>query len=102
QQIEAETRTVEDIATRFDSLGSNRGLIATPKTPEEHYHNARIHELGGNFSAARKEYHDYLSANLEALDPWLNYEDMLKTSEGKAGAAESLRTAHKEPATISY
>ena len=102
QQIANESRNVEAIAKRFDSLGSNRGLISGPKTPEEHYHNARIQELGGNFSAARTEYSEYLAANLEALDPWLSYENMLKTAEGKAGTAEAMRKAHKEPATISY
>src|SRR5207253_109511 len=63
-QMAREGNTVENIAKHFDSLGSSRGLITTPKTPEEHYHNARVHELGGNFEAARKEYSEYLSANL--------------------------------------
>jgi len=102
QQITNESRNIEAIAKRFDSLGSNHGLVAAPKTPEEHYHNARIHELGGNFSAARNEYAEYLAANLEALDPWLSYENMLKTSEGRAGAAEAMQKSHKEPPTISY
>lgn len=83
--------TLETIAGRFETLANNKGLIADPETPEEHYHNARIHELGGNFSAARKEYAAYLSANLEALDPWLAYAEMLKASEGRAGAIETLR-----------
>ena len=102
REITSQTHTVEEIAKRFDSLGSNRGLISAPKTPEEHYHNARIHELGGNFSAARKEYAEYLAGNLEALDPWLSYENMLKTAEGRAGAIETLRNARKQPETISY
>src|SRR6185295_20112693 len=45
KKIVEETRSVEAIAKRFDSLGGTRGLIPSPKTPEEHYHNARIHEL---------------------------------------------------------
>src|SRR4029077_17478809 len=80
------------------------GLIASPKTPEEHYHNARLHELGGNFTAARKEYTEYLSANLEALDPWLSYSAMLKASEGKAGAVETIHYFGDKlkPPTVSY
>lgn len=96
--------SVEEIASRFDSLAKTGGLIVGAKTPEEHYHNARIHELGGNFAAARKEYSEYLTANLELLDPWQSYAAMLKAQEGRAGAAETLRYfADKlEPRTVSY
>ncbi len=96
--------TLEKIADRFEALSSNGGVIANAKTPEEHYHNARIYELGGNFSAARKEYADYLFANLEAIDPWLSYSAMLKSSEGKAGAIEAMRYMGDKlkPPTISY
>ena len=103
REIAQEGRAVETIAKHFDSLGSTRGLIQSPKTPEEHYHNARVHELGGNFTAARTEYAQYLSANVEALDPWLSYENMLKAAEGKNGAVESMRSFQKlTPQTVSY
>ena len=103
EKMAEEGQAVALIAKRFDSLGSSRGLIASPKTPEEHYHNARIDELGGNFSAARKEYSEYLASNLEALDPWLSYEEMLKTAEGRAGAIESMHSFDKlKPRTVSY
>ena len=96
--------TMDKIADRFESLASNGRLIPEPKTPEEHYHNARMHELGGNFAAARKSYAEYLSANLEAIDPWLSYAEMLKASEGRAGALETLRYfgAKLDPQTVSY
>ena len=96
--------TLEKIADRFEALSSNGGIIQNAKTPEEHYHNARIHELGGNFSAARKEYSDYLFSNLEAIDPWLSYLAMLKSAEGKAGAAEAMRYLGDKlkPPTVSY
>ncbi len=95
--------SVEEIAKRFDSLAATGGLIPGARTPEEHYHNARIHELGGNFSAARKEYSEYLAANLELLDPWQSYAAMLKAQEGRAGAAETLRyfSEKLEPRTVS-
>ncbi len=83
--------SVEEIAKRFDSLSAAGGLIAAAKTPEEHYHNARLHELGGNFTAARKEYAEYLAANLDVLDPWQSYTAMLKAQEGRAGAIETVR-----------
>lgn len=97
-------RDMEKIAEHFNALTSNGGLIAKPKTPEEHYHNARVHETDGNFVAARKDYAAYLAANLEALDPWLNYAAMLKAQEGRAGALENLRAlgGKLEPSTVSY
>ena len=103
-KIDKSQQTLEKIADRFEALASNGGVIANAKTPEEHYHNARIHELSGNFSAARKEYSDYLFSNLEAIDPWLSYLAMLKSAEGKAGAAEAMRyMADKlKPPTVSY
>lgn len=103
-QMEKDGGTLEKIAQRFESLATTGGLIPGAKTPEEHYHNARVHELGGNFGAARKEYAEYLSANLEALDPWLSYSAMLKAAEGKAGAVETVRYLDDrlQPPTISY
>jgi hypothetical protein len=96
--------SLEKIAQRFESLSSTGGLITGAKTPEEHYHNARVHELGGNFAAARKEYSEYLSANLDALDPWLSYSAMLKAAEGKAGAVAAMRYFGDKltPRTVSY
>jgi hypothetical protein len=103
-KLDKSQATLEKIADRFEALASNGGIIQNAKTPEEHYHNARIHELGGNFSAARKEYSEYLVSNLEALDPWLSYSAMLKSSEGKAGAIEALRyfSDKLKPPTVSY
>ena len=103
-QLAREGGSLEKIAQRFESLASTGGLITNAKTPEEHYHNARVHELGGNFAAARKEYAEYLTSNLEALDPWLSYSAMLKAAEGKAGAVEAMHYfADKlKPKTVSY
>jgi hypothetical protein len=103
-QIAKEGESLERIAQRFESFASTGGLITAAKTPEEHYHNARVHELGGNFAAARKEYAEYLFANLEALDPWLSYSAMLKAAEGRAGAVETVRHFGDklEPRTVSY
>jgi hypothetical protein len=103
-QMAKDGGAVEQIAKRFENIASTGGLIAAPKTPEEHYHNARVHELGGNFVSARKEYAEYLAANLEAIDPWLSYAAMLKAQEGKAGALDSFRSLGDKlkPPTVSY
>jgi len=103
-KIDKSQATLEKIADRFEALASNGGVIANAKSPEEHYHNARIHELGGNFSAARQDYAQYLVSNLEAIDPWMSYETMLKSAEGKAGAVEAMRyfSDKLKPPTVSY
>src|SRR5947209_11453574 len=98
------TASLDEIANHFNSLGSNGGIIPNAKTPEEHYHNARVHELGGNFSAARNEYSQYLAANLDFIDPWQSYATMLKAQEGRAAAIETLRYFGEklQPRTVSY
>ena len=103
-KLDKSQATLDKIADRFEALASNGGIIQNARTPEEHYHNARIQELGGNFSAARKEYSEYLVSNLEAIDPWMSYETMLKSAEGKAGAAEAMRYFGDKlkPPTVSY
>ena len=102
-QMARDGSSLEKIAERFDSIRTTGGVIAVAKTPEEHYHNARVHELGGNFAAARKEYAEYLSANLEAIDPWLSYTAMLKVAEGKTASLEAMRYFDKlTPRTASY
>ena len=103
-KIDKSQATLEKIADRFEALASQGGVIPNAKTPEEHYHNARIHELSGNFSAARKSYSDYLFSNLDAIDPWLSYLAMLKSAEGKAGAGEAMRYIGDKlkPPTVSY
>lgn len=83
--------SVEEMARNFTTLAGRGGVIPNASTPEEHYHNARLHELGGNFVAARKSYAEFLQANLEVIDPWLNYAAMIKIQEGRAGALEALR-----------
>jgi tetratricopeptide (TPR) repeat protein len=83
--------SIEDIAKRFETIASTGGVIAAPKTPEEHYHNARVHELGGNFTAARKAYSEHLSSDLDLLDAWLNFAALLKVQEGREGAKEALQ-----------
>jgi len=103
-KLDKSQATLDKIADRFEALASNGGVIQNARTPEEHYHNARIHELGGNFSAARQDYAKYLVSNLEAIDPWMSYEAMLKSAEGKAGAVEAMRyfSDKLKPPTVSY
>lgn len=79
-------KTLADIAKGFENLKG--GAIANPKSPQEHYHNARFHELGANFPAADKSYRTYFDFRLEFVDPHLRYATMLKMWQGKEEAQE--------------
>lgn len=81
-------RSLEEIRADFAS----GGLIAKPRSPEDHYHNARLQELGGDYSAARRSYIEYFGSELPFLDPHLRFLAFLKVQEGTAGARESYTT----------
>ncbi len=81
-------KTLEEMRADF----ATGGLIARPGTPEEHYHNARLHELGGDYSAARRSYISYFQSELPLLDPHLRFLAFLRVQEGPAGARETYMT----------
>ncbi len=83
--------SVENMSESFSQLAKQGGVIANPETPEEHYHNARIHELGGDYGAARRSYLAFFNSDLDYLDPHLRFQDFLKLQEGRAGARESYQ-----------
>jgi hypothetical protein len=83
--------SVETMSATFASLAKQGGVIAQPTTPEQHYHNARVHELGGDYGNARQSYLAYFGFDLDSLDPHLRYLDFLKLQEGRAGARESYQ-----------
>jgi hypothetical protein len=74
-----------------DGIGQG-GLIDNPQSPEEHYHNARVNELSGNYSGARRSYLEYFRSDLAMLDPHLRFISFLKVQEGTAGARETYST----------
>ena len=78
-------RSIEEMRQSFAS----DELISKPRSPEEHYRNARIHELAGNYSAARQSYLAYFQSDLPLLDPHLRFLSFLRVQEGRAGARET-------------
>lgn len=81
--------SVEGISSDFAKLAKNGGIIFNPKTPEEHYHNARLHELGGDYGNARRSYLEYFKVETRKLDPHIRFQQFLKIQEGIFGARES-------------
>ncbi|MFK7829725.1 MAG: hypothetical protein AB8B57_08115 [Congregibacter sp.] len=78
-------RTLEEMRSSFAS----GGVIDRPRSPEDFYQNARLHELAGDYSAARRSYLEYFRADLPLLDPHLRFLAFLKVQEGTAGARET-------------
>lgn len=94
--------SVDAIAASFAAIAKDGGLIAAPDTPAEHYHNARLYELKGDFASARRAYNAFLAAGLEVIDPWLRYLVMAKAQDGLEGARESVTYFAQTNATTSY
>lgn len=100
----------DEMLTALDSIkeeinnSSDGGLIRKPKSPEDHYHNARIQELGGDYSAARRSYLEYFKNDTAQLDPHLRFISFLKVQEGTAGARETYNevTAALSSETATY
>ncbi|MDQ8184692.1 hypothetical protein [Pelagicoccus sp. SDUM812002] len=79
--------SLDQIRSKLDAVSSD-GIITDPQSPEEHYHNARLHELGGDYAAARRSYLEYFKSDLDKLDPHIRFVSFLRVQEGRAGACE--------------
>ena len=82
--------SLTDISRSFEALSQSGGVIKNPMRPEQFYHNARIHEQGGDYGNARRSYSRYFTFKLEFLDPHLRYQTFLKIQEGRVGALEII------------
>jgi len=91
-RLEANTQEVLRSLEEMRASFAGDGLVSDPSSPEEFYRNARIQELGGNYTAARQSYLGYFRFDLPLLDPHLRFVDFLKVQEGTAGARETYAT----------
>lgn len=105
ERIEEKTGQVitklDEMSRAFEEASKQGGMISEPKTPAEHYHNARFAEVKADFAAARKSYNAFLASGVEFTDPYLAWTDMLKVQEGLDGAREVIATMRKTNATHS-
>ena len=110
--IKADTRDIKASTTRIEQqsdeilaeikkgFGSGGGVIANPASPEDYYYNARLHELAGDYSAARRSYLEYFKSDLNMLDPHLRFITFLKVQEGTAGARETYNEVTARSSSI--
>lgn len=91
-KIEASTQrmeaSLEKIVQGFEALNRQGGLIPDPKSAEEYYHNARVHEINGDYGNARRAYLEYFKFDLDFVDPHQRFLTFLKVQEGREGARE--------------
>jgi TolA-binding protein len=80
--------SIETIADGFAALASQGGIIADPKTPQDHYHNARVHELTGDMLNARRSYLAFADFDVDAIDAYIRFAKLLRVQDGRAGARE--------------
>ncbi len=79
---------VDEIREGVEAVADLGGIIANPEAPQDFYHNARLHEQGGDYAKARQSYSRFFSFDLDLVDPHIRYQSFLKLQEGREGARE--------------
>ncbi len=85
----AQAKGFADLQTQFATLQKG-SIVDNPQTPQEWYSNARLYQLKGDTANAIKAYEGYFQYGLEFVDPYLEYSDLMKATEGIARAREKM------------
>ena len=85
--IRSDTKEIKQGVGEIGKLG---GIIKDPKTPANFYHNARVHELSGQFGEAFADYERYVAADQPFIDPYQSYLQLLRTQRGHEAAVEEF------------
>lgn len=80
----------EKVLNKIDQIDANAGLIGSPKTSNDFYHNAKVHEFNGNLIESKKAYEEFFKSKLMYIDPFLSYSLILKNLEGVSRARELM------------
>lgn len=78
------------VMAKIDAIDAGAGIIQNPQSSNDFYHNAKVHELGGNMIEARKNYEKYFESNLSYIDPLLSYTQIIRALEGPTSVGEIL------------
>ncbi|MEM7190299.1 MAG: hypothetical protein AAF439_11870, partial [Pseudomonadota bacterium] len=78
--------TAAQIQALFANLTSRGLIIENPTRPHEFYANARMHEIQGDYPAARQDYLKFFAFQEPKVDPHLRFQAFLRVQEGRAGA----------------
>jgi len=85
----AQAKGFADLQTQFATLQKG-SIVDNPQTPQEWYSNARLYQLKGDTANAIQAYEGYFQYGLEFVDPYLEYSDLLKATEGITRAREKV------------
>ncbi|MBI4674354.1 MAG: hypothetical protein HY741_22145 [Chloroflexi bacterium] len=85
----AQAKGFADLQTQFAALQKGT-LIDNPTTPQEWYSNARLYQLQGDTAKAIKAYEGYFQYGLDFVDPYLEYGDLVKATDGIVRARERI------------
>jgi len=87
----SETKTaVRDLNYAVRYLKTD-GIIKNAESAEDFYHNAKIYELSGDYSNARKAYTSYIKFKTNKLDPHLSLTDFLRSNDSISVAREDYK-----------
>jgi hypothetical protein len=91
------------VQAAYVALQAGQNIIPDPTGPHEWRHNAQIYQLRGDTAGALAAYEGYVGTNLDYVDPYLGYVDLLIATEGSAHAREiieELRNRRPESITL--
>lgn len=80
----AQAQGFDDIQDAFATLLANQTLVENPETPQEWYSNARLYQQRGDTTNAIAAYEGYFQYELEFVDPYYEYSNLLRATEGVA------------------
>jgi hypothetical protein len=92
-----------ELQAAYVALQAGQNVIANPVHPHEWHHNAQVYQLRGDTANALDAYEGYTRTNLEYIDPYLGYLDLLRAAEGAARARQvigELRSQRRESAAL--
>ncbi len=82
--------TLSDMQKQFARREMESGVqsvaIRNPRSPVDHYYNARLFSQMGDHQSAKDAYLAYFAKELPVVDPHLNFVEQLKIREGTEGA----------------
>ncbi len=99
----AQAEGFADIQAAFAELQSSQSIIENPSTPQEWYSNARLYQLRGDTANAIAAYEGYFDFGLEYVDPYIEYSNLLKATEGIARTRQlfsDMLSEHPESQTL--
>ena len=95
--------SVGRIEGKIDQLIKSGTLISDPKTPEEFYANARLHEVKGNTGEAIKSYEKFLEMAPDYVDAHQAYQTLMNNTQGVEGTRAryvDLKAKHPDNAIV--